>query len=192
MPSKHEDFQVAQHTPPWFADPRRIGSVIALIGSLVFVFSYSDGVSVYFAWITKLLVMILALTAAFFLFVRRRWLGPFQPPSKGGIVIYLICVSGELGLIAAGTTMLISHDLTELRPALIAMVVGIHFIPFAWAFNERMFYLLGGTLTAIGIVGLLSSQGTWALVAASTSGLFMASVIIAYALGTFARTPSAR
>ncbi len=185
-----EDSQDSHDTPPWFADPRRIGSTIALLGSLVFVFAYSDGVGAPFAQITKILVVLLVLTAVFFLFVRRSWLGPFQPPSKSGILVYLICVAGELGLIAAGTALLNSRDQAELRPALIAMVVGIHFVPFAWAFRERMFSLLGGALTLVGLVGLLSAQGPWALGAAALSGLFMAAVIVAYALGAFARTPS--
>jgi len=39
---------------------------------------------------------------------------------------------------------------------LIAAVVGLHFIPFAWAFNERMFFWLGGLVCGLGTIGLLA------------------------------------
>jgi hypothetical protein len=35
-------------------------------------------------------------------------------------------------------------------------VVGLHFLPFAWAFHERLFVHLGGAVTALGAAGLVA------------------------------------
>lgn len=178
-----------RHSPPWYADPRRTTCLIPLIASLVFVFSYADAVSAPFAVTTRTLVIALVLTSLFCMFVKRSWLGPFQPATARGIVIYLLCVAGEIGLIAAGSRWLDARGEGELRPALIAAVVGLHFIPFAWAFKERMFYWLGSALLLTGLVGLASAQGSWALASATLSGLLMAALTLAYARGTFATSP---
>ena len=70
--------------------------------------------------------------------------------------------------------------------ALIALVVGLHFIPFAWAFRERMFYTLGSVLALLGGAGLLIGTGTSALTAAVGAGLMMSLILLAYSLGMFA------
>lgn len=180
------DDRRAHDGPPWFADPRRIGGAIGLIGALVFVFSYSDGVGAVFAWFAKALAAGLALATLFHLFVRRRGLGPMQPPGLVRILVYLGCVAGEIALFAAGTALLEANGVSGLRPALIAGVVGLHFIPFGWAFGERMFHLLGGGMTVLGAIGMLSGQAVPAQIAAVLAGLFMAAVLMAYALGAFA------
>jgi hypothetical protein len=125
-------------------------------------------------------------------FVRPRWIGSFVPATRWQIGIYLLCVVGEVGLIRIGTQTLTAMDQAELRPALVALVVGVHFLPFAWAFGERMFYLLGGALILLGGTGLLTSSETGALAAAVGSGLVMSLLVLAYSLGMFAGPASAQ
>lgn len=173
--------------PPRFADPRRIGALVGLVGAFVFVFSYSDGLGAAVAVIAKVLVVLLILAAVAVLFVRPRWIGPFVPPKPLAIGVYLLCVVGEFALIALGTRALIALDLAGLRPALIALVVGVHFLPFAWAFGERMFVLLGTALFLLGAAGLLIASDTAAQVVAVASGLVMAGLVVGYGLGAFAR-----
>lgn len=77
----------------------------------------------------------------------------------------------------------------ELRPGLMAAGVGLHFIPFAWAFNERMFFWLGGLVCGLGATGLLAGALGVAHAAealAVLSGLVMLIVITVYARGRFA------
>ena len=94
-------------------------------------------------------------------------------------------------LIGVGTAALHYQDYESARPALIAAVVGLHFLPFAWAFHERMFYWLGSAPVTLGVAGLgaeLASFDTSASAAAVLSGLVMAGVVMAYAAGLFARS----
>ncbi|WKK72728.1 hypothetical protein Q0F99_07390 [Rathayibacter oskolensis] len=173
-----------------FADPRRIGAVVGLARAGVFVFSYTPGfvdpVSV-----GVRLVTIAAIGAALWLlFARPRFLGRFTPPARSRIIVYVCCVAAELALIAVGSRLLQAAGQADLRPALIAAVVGLHFLPFAWAFAERMFVLLGTALVVLGGAGLLLADGSAARGAAVASGVVMALILVAYATGAFA--PSAR
>ena len=171
-------------TPPRFADPRRVGALGGLIGACVFVFSYADGFGVPFIDVAKISVVVIVLGTLWSLFVRPQWLGEFISPKPSAIGVYLLCVVGGFGLIRAGTEWLTVIGRAELRPAVIALIVGLHFVPFAWAFRERMFYVLGGALIILGGLGLLTN---WALAAAAGSGLVMALLLLAYSLGMFAR-----
>ncbi|KQQ06008.1 MULTISPECIES: hypothetical protein [unclassified Rathayibacter] len=177
-------------TPPPLADPRRFGAVIGLVGAAVFVFSYTPGFTDPLS-ISVRVVTIAAIGAALWLlFARPRFLGPFVPPPRSRIIVYVCCVVAEFALIAIGTGLLESAGRSDLRPALIAAVVGLHFLPFAWAFAERMFVVLGCALVALGGAGLLLASGSAARGAAVTSGVVMAVILVAYGAGAFA--PRAR
>jgi hypothetical protein len=173
-------------TPPRFTDPRRYGALIGLVGACVFVFSYTSGSTGGAAIGARILVLALVATTLCFLFVAPRPLGPFVPARGWQIGVYVLCVIAEVAVIAVGSRLLGAAGVAELRPALIALVVGVHFLPFAWAFKERMFYTLGGTLILLGGAGLLIGTSTSALVAAVVSGLAMACLVLAYSLGAFA------
>lgn len=173
-------------SPPRFIDPRRWGTLIGLFGAGVFVFSYTPG-SAGFTTVAARILVIAAITGTlWFLFGSPRFLGPFSAPRGRHIGIYLLCVIMEFALIAFGTGRLTSVGKLELQPALIALVVGLHFIPFAWAFRERMFYTLGSVLALLGGAGLLIGTGTSALTAAVGAGLMMSLILLAYSLGMFA------
>ncbi|NQX05452.1 hypothetical protein HQQ82_11880 [Rathayibacter sp. VKM Ac-2856] len=173
-----------QDGPPRFADPRRLGAVVGLAGAVVFAFSYSPAEPV--ALVARILVAATVAAALWFLFVRPRPLGPFAPPRPMRLAVYGACVVAEFALIAAGSRALEAAGRGELRPALIALVVGLHFLPFAWAFSERMFAVLGGALVVLGGLGLLVGSGAAAVLAAVASGVVMALLLLAYALGAFA------
>jgi hypothetical protein len=105
------------------------------------------------------------------------------------VATYAGCVIGELGLIAVGTRALAATGHGDLRPALIAAVVGLHFIPFSWAFRERMFLWLGGLVALTGSAGLVAGAlgvPHAAPVAAVIAGLLMLVVLTLYAQGRFA------
>jgi hypothetical protein len=178
--------------PPVLVDPRRIGSLVGLVGGMVFVGSYSAALGPVVsavAWAAGLVGVAGALIAHY---VRPVPLGPLPRLSPVGMLIYLACVAGELALIAAGSRALLSADRGELQPALIATVVGLHFIPFALAFRERMFYLLGGAVAAVGAAGLLVGAigvSRAADAAAVLAGLVMIALIRLYARGRFAPAP---
>ncbi len=113
-------------------------------------------------------------------------LGPMARPSRFALTVYVACVAGELALISLGSRALTAAGDGDLRPALISAVVGLHFIPFAWAFRERMFCWFGGLLCGLGATGLLAGAMGVAHAAdalAVLSGLVMLTVITVYARG---------
>jgi hypothetical protein len=173
-------------------DPRRWGSLIGVAGGIVFIGSYSPALGdavVVVAWVIG---AALTLTALFWHYVRPVALGRLTQPRPIALTIYGACVVAELALIAIGSRLLTSTGHSQVRPALIAAVVGLHFIPFAWTFGERMFFWLGGALTVLGGIGMvagLSRVRHAAEVLAVAAGLTMLAIIAAYARGAF-RPPS--
>lgn len=178
--------------PPLWADPRRWGSLLGLAGGLLFIGSYSAAfghVVRVAGWTVGVALAAAALTAQY---LRPVSLGPLTRPTPAALAIYGGCVVGELAAINLGSRVLIAGGHDELRPALIAAVVGLHFIPFAWAF-ERMFYWLGGLVAILGTLGLvvgLMRTPHAAEAAAVAAGLVMLIVINLYARGRFAPRPA--
>lgn len=175
--------------PPVLVDPRRWGALIGVAGGLVFVLGYGPALGAAARSATGAVAFGLALLALFSLFVRPSSLGTFREPSRRALLVYGGCVVGELVIIAAGSRLLTSLGHAELRPALIALVVGLHFLPFAWAFGERMFYRLGLALVGLGGLGLVvGSVGVAhaADAAAVLAGLVMLGLVLAYARGRYA------
>lgn len=161
--------------------------MIGLVGACVFVFSYTDGWGDPVAVAARVATSTLVAATLVLLYVRPRPLGPFVPPGRGRIAVYLLCVVAELALIALGSRWLETQGAPFLRPALIAAVVGLHFLPFGWAFAERMFLVLGSALLVCGVAGLLLGTADAASGAATLSGVVMAVTLLAYSLGAFAR-----
>jgi hypothetical protein len=188
--------------PPRFTDPRRLGAVVGLAGAFVFVSSDAPDPHGLLPFLVTFGAYAVIVAAVLRLFWRPRWLGTFQVPRTRQILVYLACVVGELALIRIGSLRLQADGHLDARPALIAAVVGLHFIPFAWAFRERMFYLLGGALVVLGIAGLglqltlqPSGDGNAARWAAVAAGWTMAVLLLAFGSGVFARRapePTAR
>jgi hypothetical protein len=176
--------------PPRFTDPRRLGAVVGLVGAFVFVHAYAPLLGDHASWLAAAGGYLLVAAALVRLLGRPAWLGTFVVPRPGAIATYLACVVGELGLLRLGSLWLTDAGREEARPALIAAVVGLHFIPFAWAFGERMFSWLGATLLVLGAFGLAAElvvdvrAAPWAAVA---SGWAMAVLLLGYASGVFAR-----
>ena len=169
-------------------DPRRWGSLIGLIGGLVFVASYSSVLGVAVSMVAWVVGVALVLSALFAHYVRPVSLGPLTRPRPLALVTYGACIVGELALIALGSRALTAVGRADLRPGLIAAVVGLHFIPFAWAFGERMFFWFGGLLLVLGAVGLVAgAMGVphAAEALAVVAGLAMLVITTLYAMGRF-------
>lgn len=172
-----------------WVDPRRWGSLIGLLGGMVFVISYSAGLNSIIALFAQIGGLGLLCAALFAHYMRPVALGPLTRPRPAALATYGACVVGELVLINLGSRALVATGDSDLRPALIAAVVGLHFLPFAWAFGERMFYWLGGFVATLGALGLLAGFMGIANAAdamAVTAGLAMLAIITLYAQGRFA------
>lgn len=97
-------------------------------------------------------------------------------PRDNAIRVYWSCVLLEVAALLLGTRLLAANGHGEYGVALVAVVVGVHFLPLAWAFRQPAFHPLGVVLVALGVagalVGLLGGGETGiALVAGVGSGL---------------------
>ena len=95
-------------------------------------------------------------------------------------VVYLGSVVAMLVLIRLGSALLPDARVDDLRPALIVVAVGAHFLPFARAFHTPMFTVLGSIMVALGTAGL--GLGWWwderaAAASAVVTGVVMLAVI---------------
>ena len=157
---------------------------------MVFIASYSSALGApasASAWTAGLAGVLVALFAHY---LRPVSLGPLAHPRPRALAVYCGCVVGELALIAAGSRALNAGGHGDLRPALIATVVGLHFVPFAWAFREPMFLHLGLLVGVIGAGGLLAGAlgvPHAANALAVVAGLTMIITIALYAQGRFVR-----
>ncbi len=175
--------------PPPLVDPRRWGSLIGAVGGLVFVGGYSPALGTVVSVAAWVVAVALALAVLFAHYVRPVALGEAARPSPVALAVYGACVVGELVLINIGARVLEASGDGDLQPALIAAVVGLHFLPFAWAFGERMFFWLGGLVLGVGVAGLLlGALGVTHAADASAvlAGLTLLIVITLYARGRFA------
>lgn len=158
--------------------PYRLGSIIGLIGATVFVLV--NRAALPGAWSTVALAIYVVALA---FYVWAVWLRPASalptvgtPRPRAGLV-YLASVAGMLLLFFLGRLALVQTDREALMPALVALGVGLHFVPFAAAFRAPVFRILGWLLAGIGLVGLvvgwLETEAAAAATAAVTAGLVM-------------------
>jgi hypothetical protein len=87
-------------------DPRRWGSLIGLVGGMVFVASYSPALGAGITVLAWVVGSVGVLTALFAHYVRPSALGPLARPRPVALVVYGACVVGELALIAVGSKTL--------------------------------------------------------------------------------------
>lgn len=188
-PLSARSYGTAVGEPPVWVDPRRWGSLIGLAGGMVFITSYSPALGQAVSIVAVVAGLGLMGAALFAHYIRPVALGRPERPTPARLAIYVACVVGELALINVGSRALMQAGHIDLRPALIAAVVGVHFIPFAWAFGERMFLLLGGFVATCGTIGLVVGGLGVAYAAdamAVVAGLGMLGLITLYARGRFA------
>lgn len=94
--------------PPLLVDPRRWGSLIGLVGGLVFIGSYSSVLGAAVARLAWTAGIALAASVLFAHYVRHVSLGPLARPHPHALAIYGGSVVEQLALIAAGTRALMA------------------------------------------------------------------------------------
>lgn len=147
----HERMQRGAHP----ADPRRLGSLVGLVGGVVFVLAYSGVLSSPWSWLLNGVAVVLAAACVWRLFLRPLPMGEPQRPHRLAGLIYLAAVAAMVAAIFIGRTLLEGADRTDVAPAVIAFAVGCHFAPFAVAFRERMLMRLAVTVGGVGLVGMI-------------------------------------
>lgn len=136
-------------------DPRVWGTLVGAAGAAVFVWSNSGvlpGPAVLAARVLWALGTALYVVQVY---LRPRVFPPAEALPRRAGLIYLASVAGMLLVIRVGSTFLPEAQRSDLRPALIVVAVGAHFVPFAHAFRAPFFRGLGWAMVVIGAVGLL-------------------------------------
>jgi hypothetical protein len=177
--------------PPLLVDPRRWGGLIGLVGGSVFV-SSAPALGPVAAALAVAAAAVGVLAALHAHYVRPVPLGPLVRPRRSALAVYGGCVLGQVALIVVGSRALATAGLGQLQPALVVAAVGLHFVPFAWAFQERVFLLLGWSLAAIGAAGLVAGLLGVPLAgdaAAVLAGLAMIGIVALHARGRAVRPP---
>ena len=168
-------------------DPRVWGTIVGAAGATVFVMANRGSLPDPWPLVAVVTWAAAVLAYGWFVFGQPRVFGDPGPVGPRAGLTYLASVVGMLVLIRLGTTLL---DDSGLRPALIVVAVGLHFLPFARAFHTPMFALLGSLMAVLGGVGLVLGWA-WderaAAGAAVLTGIVMLVVIAADAGRTTAQ-----
>lgn len=161
-------------------DPRVWGTIVGAAGATVFVLANRGGLGDPWPSVALLAWTVAFVIYAWLVFVRERTFGASRPVSPRAGLVYLGSVVGMLVLIRIGTALLDGAGRGGLRPAVIVVAVGLHFLPFAAAFHTPMFTVLGSIMAAVGAVGLtlgLAWDERAAAAAAVVTGVVMLVVI---------------
>ena len=161
--------------------PLLVGSTVGAVGGSTFVVANASALGPPWSWVALGVGCVLALGWVAATFLRRH--APLEmPPRRHAFVVYAVSVVAMLVLIRLAMMALGALGAEHLRPAALAVAVGLHFLPFAWAFPSasRLFGVLGGVVAALGAAGLtLGLLGTPAAGAAAAvlAGLTMLALI---------------
>lgn len=85
--------------------------------------------------------------------LRRRVLPAAQAPARGALRVYGIAVVAMLALFPVTRLVALALDAPTAQIALVAAVVGGHFLPFARAFQAPVFWWIGGAMAVLGLAG---------------------------------------
>ena len=159
------------------ADPRCWGAVIGAVGASVFVHAnrgqLADTAS------TGAVVLWLGALAGFVwaVFVTPRRFRPLRPLARSAGAVYLASVVGMIAVIQAGNGELQARGEADVAPALVVLAVGLHFLPFARAFDAPVFLRLGSVMVVTGVVGLVLGL-TWTATAAAAVAVLTGLVML--------------
>jgi hypothetical protein len=133
---------------------RRLGALIGAIAGLVFILINAGALPGWWAWAARG-VGIAAFLAVLWLSVLKRDIeqADLPSPSASSWRVYWAMVAFEVVLLPVGVKVLAGLGHAELSVPWVALIVGVHFLPFARAFGAPVFRVLGLVLIALAAVG---------------------------------------
>lgn len=168
-------------------DPRRLGSTVAVVGGLVFAWAYgADTIAAPLLLIVRLIASCVAAAAFVTLFVRPVSLGEPRRVHPAAGLIYAGSVAAMLAGIMAGRGWLTAHGAVQALPSWVVTCVGLHFVPFALAFRERMLLWLGWIVGGLGMLFVALALGlgaAWGDAGALVASIVQPGIIAAWASG---------
>ena len=133
--------------------PVVFGGLIGVVGGAAFLFGGAAGLPADVQGAVRALAVALTAFALVAVLLRRRHLPDGQPPQRGAMRVYWIAVGAMLLLFPVTRLIAQALDAPTMQIALIAAVVGLHFLPFARAFDAPVFWWIGGAMAALGLAG---------------------------------------
>jgi len=137
--------------------PAVLGSVIGMAGASVFMLVNRDALPGPWPLVALLAWAALLAAAVWAVFLAPRRVHDVGAPSRWAGPTYGASVLGMVALIVVGTRLARQVGVDSAQPAVVAAAVGLHFIPFAWAFRARAFAWMGGVVAALGLLGVLAA-----------------------------------
>jgi hypothetical protein len=158
------------------------GTTVGAVGASVFVMVNRGELTQPWPTVAVIVWVVALIAYTWFVFLAPRHFDHPGTANPHAGIIYLCSVVTMLLLIRGGTTLLEHAGTPALRPALIVIAVGLHFLPFAAAFHTSMFKVLGCVMVVLGTAGL--AVGWWwdariAATSAVASGVVMLVLITA-------------
>lgn len=167
-------------------DPRVWGTTVGAAGATVFVLENRGALAVPWPTVAALTWAVAFLAYLWLVFGRPRVFDEMDPVGPRAGLIYLGSVVCMLVLIRGGSVLLDETSSRGLRPALIVLAVGLHFLPFAKAFHTPMFSALGSLMAVLGAAGL-GLGWVWDERAAEASAVVTGVVMLLFIAGDAGR-----
>jgi hypothetical protein len=160
----------------------RLGALIGAIAGLVFILINAGALPGWWAWAVRGAGIVVFLAVLWLSVLRRdRAQADVPAPSPSSWRVYWAMVAFEVVLLPVGVKVLVRLGQAGLTVPWVALIVGVHFLPFARAFGASVFRVLGLVLIALAAVG-----GCLALVVGQDAGTLTAGVGSGIALLAFA------
>lgn len=132
---------------------RQVGGLIGAVGGVAFIVINAGELPGSLVWRVVGVVGFVALVATLLL---RPPPAPPEPTPRA-MRIYWACVIGEVLAIPVGAAILGNAGQADLVPAWVVLVVGVHFVPFARAFELPLFLRLGIAMMVIALAGMATA-----------------------------------
>lgn len=168
-------------------DPRVWGTVVGAAGATVFVLENRGALPPPWPTVAALTWTGALLAYVCCVFGSPRVFDELDPVGSRAWFTYLSSLVGMLVLIRLGTLLLNDASSLGLRPALIVVAVGLHFLPFAKAYHTPMFVVLGSLMTMLGVAGLVLGS-VWDERAAAASAVVTGIVMLVVIAGDAGRS----
>ncbi|MCV7567039.1 hypothetical protein SAMN04487849_11330 [Micrococcus luteus] len=167
--------------------PAVSGGLIGVIGGGAFLFGGIAGLPAeHRATLRGIAISLISFTLVVVL-LRRRMLPTVPTPARGALRVYGIAVVAMLAFLPVTRLVALALDAPTAQIALVAAVVGGHFLPFARAFQAPVFWWIGGAMAALGLAGAaLAALGDPVAGPAGAAAAGVAMLVIVAAQGLLA------
>ena len=133
--------------------PVVFGGLIGVVGGMAFLLAGIAGLPGDAQSMLRSAAVALAVFALAAVLLRRRTLPALPPPAPGALRVYGAAVVVMLLLFPVTRLVARAADAPTAQIALVAAVVGGHFLPFARAFQAPVFWWIGGAMAVLGLAG---------------------------------------